>query len=237
MEPLDLREHGRGIDGQPIHSSDRLFFQFLAWGGCADTAPLIEALAGSGLDATLYHDMNDPLGIGLACVGREPETFVSQLHPFLRGGPFAALPQKPEHTMLGRSYTLGYEQDLDNVLVQRPYSRLINPDWPWAVWYPLRRNGAFQQLDHKARMEILSEHGRIGAAYGAADHGHDIRLACFGLDKEDNDFIVGLLGKELHPLSKIVETMRGTVQTSQYMDKLGPFFVGRVAWQASPRDF
>ncbi len=48
---------------------------------------------------------------------------------------------------------------------------------------------------------ILAEHGTIGMSYGAADYAHDIRLACHGLDKHDNDFIVGLLGKELYPLS------------------------------------
>jgi hypothetical protein len=28
--------------------------------------------------------------------------------------------------------------------------------------------------------------------------------------------------------------MRKTEQTSQYLDSLGPFFVGRAAWQAKP---
>jgi hypothetical protein len=28
--------------------------------------------------------------------------------------------------------------------------------------------------------------------------------------------------------------MRKTEQTSQYLDSLGPFFVGKVAWQSKP---
>ena len=40
------------------------------------------------------------------------------------------------------------------------------------------------------------EHGSIGRAYGHEDHAHDIRLACHGLDRNDNDFITGLVGKE-----------------------------------------
>jgi chlorite dismutase len=57
-------------------------------------------------------------------------------------------------------------------------------------------------------------------------------LACHGLDKNDNDFVVGLIGKDLHPLSAIVQTMRKTQQTALYLDRLGPFFVGRAFWQA-----
>ena len=56
-------------------------------------------------------------------------------------------------------------------------------------------------------------------------------VACHGLDKHDNDFVIGLLGPNLFPLSAIVQEMRKTEQTSQYLDSLGPFFVGKVAWQ------
>ena len=64
-----------------------------------------------------------------------------------------------------------------------------------------------------------------------ADLAHDIRLACHGLDVHDNDFVVGLVGKDLHPLSAVVQAMRKTQQTSLYLDRLGPFFVGRAVWQ------
>ena len=36
-------------------------------------------------------------------------------------------------------------------------------------------------------------------SFGAADLAHDIRLACHGLDTNDNDFVVGLIGKDLYP--------------------------------------
>jgi chlorite dismutase len=75
------------------------------------------------------------------------------------------------------------------------------------------------------------EHGGIGHAYGRAGHGTDIRLACHGLDKNDNDFVVALLGPELYPLSSIVQRMRKTKQTSLHLEKLGPFFIGRALWQ------
>ena len=64
-------------------------------------------------------------------------------------------------------------------------------------------------------------------AFGSADLAHDVRLACHGLDRDDNDFVIGLIGKELFPLSAVVQAMRRTQQTSLYLDRLGPFFVGR----------
>jgi chlorite dismutase len=72
------------------------------------------------------------------------------------------------------------------------------------------------------------------AVHGRAGLGHDLRLACHGLDKNDNDFVVGLLGPQLTSLSKIVQRMRKTKQTSLHLEKLGPFFIGKVAWQLSP---
>ena len=59
-------------------------------------------------------------------------------------------------------------------------------------------------------------------AFGAGDFAHDVRLACHGLDRDDNDFVIGLIGKDLFPLSAVVQTMRKTQQTSLYLDRLGP---------------
>jgi chlorite dismutase len=134
--------------------------------------------------------------------------------------------------MLGRTYAIGYEPDLQETLLDRPRRTVLNPAWPWAVWYPLRRSGKFAQLPAEEQRVILAEHGAIGMSFGAGDYAHDVRLACHGLDKSDNDFVVGLVGKELYPLSKIVETMRKTQQTSLYLERLGPFFVGRAIWQS-----
>lgn len=231
----EVREMGRGIDGKPIYSDQRLYLQFFAFGGCDDVDAVISELAGSNFDAALYVDANDPRGIGLACVSLDPNHFVSELHPFLRQGAFASLTPKPEYTMLGRAYSIGYEHDLEHVLIRRPHQRLVNPELPWVVWYPLRRNGEFQALDKKMQLKVLGEHGTIGRAFGEANLAHDIRLACFGLDKEDNDFIIGLLGEELMPLSAVVQVMRKTQQTSKYIERLGPFFVGRVVWQSPSR--
>jgi len=80
---------------------------------------------------------------------------------------------------------------------------------------------------------IIREHSVIGRAYGEADLVHDIRLACHGLDRNDNDFVIGLIGRDLFPLSAIVQKMRGTQQTSLYLERLGPFLVGKVVWQSA----
>jgi len=228
---LDLSERGRSADGETIRSDRRLFMQFLAYGGAASSNVLVQVLKVSGFPAVLYEDINDPRGVGLLCFADKPDFFLSNIRPFLNSSPFANLTPKPELTMFGRTYAIGYEQDLEQTLITRPRARVTDPQTPWAIWYPLRRKGSFVQLPASEQRTILMEHGGIGRAYGRAGYGGDIRLACYGLDKNDNDFVIGLIGPELFPLSSIVERMRKTVQTSQYLEKLGPFFIGKAIYQ------
>jgi len=232
-EPPDLSERGGMKNGQPQRSDERLFVQFLAFGACPDARLLAGALEHAELPAVLYEDVNDPRGVAIVTFSQDPAMFVDRVRPLLNRAPFASLVQKPEFTMLGRTYSLGYEPDLADVLLHRPRRTMVNKAWPWAVWYPLRRSGKFAQLPPEEQRVILAEHGTIGMSFGAADYAHDIRLACHGLDKDDNDFIVGLIGKDLFPLSAVVQAMRKTQQTALYLERLGPFFVGRAIWQAS----
>ena len=205
-----------------------------------DIAPPTSTMAGdiaamlmdSGLDAAVYLDVNDPVGIGVLFLAEDPETFVSDVRDLLSERPFDGLDRRGTMTMLGRTYSMGYEPDLEESLIHRPRNTVLNPDWPWAIWYPLRRNGAFARLEHKEQRQILMEHAHIGRAYGRADYAHDIRLACYGLDEADNDFVIGLVGKELYPLTRVVQDMRKTQQTALYIDSLGPFFIGRKTWSS-----
>jgi chlorite dismutase len=233
LEGADVAEHGRSADGETTSLDRRLYMQLHAYGSARDTGELISALEEAGLDGVLYEDVNDPTGVALLTLSEQPEAFVSDYRSFLQASPFAPLEAKPELTMLGRTYAIGYEEDLDETLVERPRRRVLDPALPWAIWYPLRRAGSFEQLSRREQDTILMEHGGVGMAFGRAGLGYDIRLACHGLDREDNDFVVGLLGPELHPLSIIVQRMRKTKQTSLHLERLGPFFVGRVAWQSS----
>jgi chlorite dismutase len=137
--------------------------------------------------------------------------------------------------MLGRSYSSGFEDDLEFWVIRRPKETALNPEWPWAVWYPLRRGGAFERLEPREQGKVLKEHAIIGRAYGAKDLAHDIRLACHGLDANDNEFVIGLVGKSLHPLSHVVQTMRKTRQTSEFIVQMGPFFVGHAVWRGAGR--
>jgi Chlorite dismutase len=234
VETADVAEHGRTADGEVTSLDRRLFMQLHAFGAAGDTGELVSALESAGVEGVLYEDVNDPAGVALLTSSESPEFFVSDLRSLLRTAPFSELEPKPDLTMLGRTYALGYEQDLEETLVERPRRRVLDPGLRWAIWYPLRRAGSFEQLSRKEQNTILMEHGGIGMAFGRAGLGYDIRLACHGLDRADNDFVVGLLGPELHPLSIIVQRMRKTRQTSLHLERLGPFFVGRVAWQSKP---
>jgi chlorite dismutase len=223
----------RGANGQI--SNRRLFMQLQVFGGCADPKVLAGALERSRIDAVLYADLQDPRGVGVLSLSEDPAFFVTRLREVLGAEPFASLTHKPALAMIGRSYSSGYEQDLEDWLLHRPRRTVLNPAWPWAVWYPLRRTGAFAKLSAQEQGTILREHGTIGRAYGEADLAHDIRLVCHGLDSHDNDFLIGLVGKDLQPLSHLVQAMRKTAQTSEYMASLGPFFVGHALWQSPSR--
>ena len=233
-DAIDILEHGRGEDGLPITSNRRLFVQLSAYGGCRDTTALVDALGSQGIAGALYEDVNDPHGVALLTFSEDPAYFVDDVRRFLRRAPFADLVPKPEYTMFGRTYALGYESDLVDMLIHRPIRRVLDPKLAWVVWYPLRRAGSFEQLPPKEQMTILMEHGGVGRADGKAGYLHDVRLACHGLDKYDNDFLIGLFGPKLFPLSSCVQRMRRTRQTSLHLERLGPFFVGRVVWQSAP---
>ena len=229
---VDLREKGRGEDGQTLLLDRRLFMQLLVFTGCRNPQPLVSRLKDANVQGALYLMLHDPEGLGLLVMDENPDFFVTELRDVLNQEAFASLTCLPEWTMVGRTYAIGYEQDLEEMLLERPRRYVCNPAWPWAMWYPLRRSGAFEELNADERRTILMEHGGIGMAYGRADHAHDVRLACHGLDQNDNDFVVGLLSKALHPLSAIVERMRKTRQTTSYLSHIGPFFVGRAYWQS-----
>jgi chlorite dismutase len=228
---LDLAEKGRRA-GQVISLDRRLFMKFTAFGGCADTEAAAKALAEDGVCGALYADANDSRGIGVMAAAEDPDYFVTSLRALFNRAPFADFVHKPEFDMLGRTYSIGYEPDLVETLFDRPRRKLLDPSNRWAIWYPLQRAKKFQTLPADHQRKILAEHGTLAHRYAA--HAADVRLACHGLDKNDNDFIVGLLGAQLHPLSAVVQEMRKTEQTSQYLDSLGPFFVGRAVWQSVP---
>jgi chlorite dismutase len=226
---IDVQEHG--ANQQTLNQ--RLYMQLQVFGDCDDVQVLVQTLRASGIEGVLYRDLNDPLGVGILAMHQDPAFFVTTLRDLLSSAPFRQLRQKQNLTMIRRTYASGFEGNLQDWLLHKPRYTACNPEWLWAIWYPLRRSGAFSKLPQSDQAAILREHGAIGRAYGEADLAHDVRLACHGLDLNDNDFLIGLIGRELHPLSHIVQTMRKTKQTSEFIQSLGPFFVGHALWQFS----
>lgn len=228
---IDVQE--RGAKGQA--SDRRLYMQLQVFTACPDPKPLVRALESSRIEAVLYRDVNDPRGVGVLAMHEDPAFFVGDLREVLNAEPFAGLLHRADIAMFGRTYSSGFEADLDEWLLRRPRRTALNPAWPWGIWYPLRRVGGFARLPAEEQGAIIREHSVLGRAYGDADLAHDVRLACHGLDVHDNDFVIGLVGRELHPLSHLVQAMRKTVQTAQYIQSLGPFFVGHALWQSPLR--
>jgi chlorite dismutase len=234
---IDVDERAGHHTGNPQVLTSRLFMQLLVFDVEQGADPrrvlsqLADAMRASEHPCVIYEDVNAPRGIGLMTWSEKPVDFVSIVRPTLLGAELSALVPRTTHTMLGRTYSTGYEPDLHYWLLDRPVETVLNPEWQWHVWYPLRRKGEFGRLPGKEQAEILKEHGVIGRAYGAQNLAHDVRLACHGMDQFDNDFVIGLIGPELYPLSHVVQSMRKTRQTAELIEHMGPFFVGRAAVQ------
>lgn len=238
---VDTKEYGGKKDGVAQSIDRRLFMQLLVFGtregadAAGNVGKLGAVLEGRGLGAVVYEDANDPRGVAVLTWSLDPAHFVRDVRSALNDASLRDLVLKPEYTMLGRTYSQGYEPDLEHWLLRRSIDVVLADTARWGVWYPLRRSGAFAKLDEHEQAIILKEHGSIGRAYGAQGLAHDVRLACFGIDKNDNEFVIGLLGPELHPLSHVVQTMRKTRQTSEFIVQMGPFFVGHAAWRSPGR--
>lgn len=231
-EKLDIRELGTPIDGEPQYSDRRLYFQLHVYEEVNDTEAIIDALNKSSLNSVLYDDMNHPTGIGILFLSEEPEVLISESREILQHAQKTHnLVYRPEMTMVGRTYSSGREPDLEEWLINKPRNNVMNPNLPWAIWYPLRRKSEFYQLERRNQGRILGEHAMLGRSYAAGGYASDIRLACFGLDTNDNEFLIGLVGADLYPLSRLIQDMRKTEQTTKYIESLGPFFVGKVRKQ------
>ncbi len=228
----DMAERGAPRDGAPQALDARLFCQLQVFTGCLDTAPAVEAIRASEAEAVVYANVNDPRGVGVLVMAESPEMFAGDARRLLAKPPFTTFTPLPDFTMFGRTYATGREKELEDWLLRHVRRRALDPASVWAIWYPLRRVGPFNRLARAEQGRILAEHAMIGRSYGEAGHAFDIRLECHGLDRDDNEFVLGLVGPKLHPLSKLIKDMRGTRQTAEFMQKMGPFFVGRAIYQS-----
>jgi chlorite dismutase len=241
LPKIDVNEYGgKGKDGERQALNRRLFMQLLVFRAppgtsteelAAGTAALLKSRK---LGGVVYADANDPRGIGLLTWSEDPAVFVRDVRPMFSTELLSHVEHRPDMTMVGRTYSIGYEPDLEFVLLGRPVKNVLDETSPWHVWYPLRRSGEFARLSPEEQGAMMREHSVIGHAYGQQDLGHDVRLACHGLDAKDNEFVIGLVGHELHPLSHLVQAMRKTRQTSEFIVQMGPFFVGYVTHRVAP---
>lgn len=233
LPTIDVNEYGGKKDGVKQSMNRRLFMQLLVYRARADAGTrLLNALREQKIPGVVYADTMDPDSFGVLTWSEDPAHFVTKVRPML----VAALPDgvlRPDFGMLGRTYSTGHEPELAWTLLERPIENATNENHRWHVWYPLRRKGAFAKLEPIDQSHILREHAALGIAYGQQELATDIRLACHGIDAGDNEFVIGIMSRELHPASHLIQAMRKTRQTSEFIEKMGPFFVGYVTGVSS----
>lgn len=231
-DPRDHRDFGMpNREGIPQAVDERLFLQLQVFTGVRDQQLLVDEFSVKRAEAVIYADLNDPFGVGILMWDQDPAELNRKTREFYRSSSLEGAAIRPEFTMLGRTYAFGREDPVHWWLNQRPIEQSTRADLPWAVWYPLRRKPEFYRLPPQDQAEMLREHGVIGHNYGAPGYATDIRLECFGIDANDNEFVLGLLSERLYWLSRLVKEMRGTKQTGEFMQSLGPFFVGEAIYQ------
>ncbi len=229
---VDVREKGAN---QQI-SERRLFMQLQVWTGCPDGKPLVAAM-----EREPHSRACSTTTSTIPPVSRCSPSTRTPPSSRARSGACSApslrvAPHRPELTMLGRTYASGFEPDLEDWLLARPAPDRAECGLALGHLVPAAPRRRLRAADPAgAGRASCASTATIGRAYGDADLAHDVRLACHGLDTHDNDFVIGLVGRELHPLSHLVQAMRRTAQTSQYLQSLGPFFVGHALWQSPLR--
>jgi Chlorite dismutase len=234
LAEIDVHEYGGKRDGVKQKLDRRTFMQLRVFNTPIGESPdaYAEALTARLVELNqpfvLYEDAASIRSLGLLVWDEDPARFTGNVRKAANQGILTKLDERLDFSMLGRTYSTGHEPDLEHVLLRRPIGNVLAPEYGWHVWYPLRRNGAFAVMDSHEQSIIMREHASIGMAYGQADYAHDIRLACHGMDARDNEFVIGLVSDNLHRLSHLVQTMRKTRQTSEFIVQMGPFFVGRA---------
>ena len=203
--------------------------QFLALTGCFDVQPLLTPLGIRKLDCVLYQDVNDPLGVSLLTLAEDPKVFTGELRNMLSARPYQALTVRAEYSIVGRAFSRHADVSDDSAR-----DTVMNPQWPWAVWYPLRRSRQFAGIPEDEQNRLLDEAEAV-PEIEAGDAGK-VGLKCHGLDANDNDMLIGLVGRDLGQLSAIVERKRQTEHVTGYIDSLGPFFTGHAIWQGEVPD-
>jgi Chlorite dismutase len=243
LPTIDVNEYGGKKDGVRQSTNRRLFMQLLVFripsgaqpvsggskaGPDAVGAELVKMLRERKIPGVVYADTMDPRSLAILSWSEDPARFVRDVRPLFSEPLLSNVELREDFGMLGRTYATGHEPELEWTLLRRPIENVMNEAYCWHVWYPLRRKGAFAKLEPIDQSHVLREHAALGIAYGQQELAHDVRLACHGIDGGDNEFVIGLVGKELHPLSHLVQAMRKTRQTSEFIEKMGPFFVGYV---------
>src|SRR5262245_53969011 len=134
---VDVSERGNNAEGQPITLDRRLFVQLLGF-SCEPGLPPGEAVQQlakkfeqTPVGSVIYRDVNHPRGLALLSFTEDPSHFVTEVQPALESLG-AGLTARPELSMLGRTYSTGYEQDLEYWLLRRPRETALNANWPWA---------------------------------------------------------------------------------------------------------
>jgi chlorite dismutase len=174
LPAIDVSEYGGKKDGERQAMNRRLFMQLLVFdvpegGDAGSTADDVAALLQKKeVPHVLYADAMAPRGLGLLTWAEDPAHFVRSVRPLFAKSALREVTLRPSFGMLGRTYSIGHEPDLEHALLRRSVENVLREDHLWHVWYPLRRTGAFAKLEPQEQGSILRAHARSSSASSVA---------------------------------------------------------------------
>lgn len=238
MKPPCLEEKGMiKSDGTREQMNERLYVQlrvldFTSAQGREEGLMAAEAaLKRSALQFVVYKDVCSSTALGVLCWTKDPHQLATEFNDLIcslicvHDGVIAA-EERSGWSMFGRTYSAGHEISLKDALFDRPIRHIKDSNCQYAVWYPMRRKATFYTQPPEDRCSMLLSHAAIGKSYSDIGAVHDVRLKCFGMDPHDNEFVIGLVSSNINSISRVVEDMRATRHTAEFVESLGPFFTG-----------
>ena len=209
--------------------------KFTAFGGCADPQAAVAALAEDGVEGALYVDANDPQGIGLIVAAEDPgllrdDAARAVQPPAVRGVHAQARVRHARPHVLDRLRARSrghavHEAARQDAEPREPLGRVVSA---------AARRRSFRRCRPIISAASWPSTARSRNATAPAGMPPTCASRATASTRTTTTSSSACSARTCIRLSAVVQEMRKTEQTAQYLDSLGPFFVGKAVWQAKP---
>ena len=235
LPPIDVNEYGGKKDGERQAMNRRLFMQLLVFDAPAGEAAdeigkdLAAQLRHNAIAGVVYADASSPRGLGLLTWSEDPAHFVQAVRPLFarrlaaQGGPAPAVRDARPHLRHGPR--------------AGPRARAPAPRHPERDERRSTRGTSGTRSAARARSRGSTRRSRAASCASTRRSASPTARPSWrttsasratGSTPRTTSSSSASSGASSTRFSHLVQTMRKTRQTSEYIAKMGPFFVGFV---------